>query len=387
MELSKLVFGLIVFAFVCGQEMSDVDLKNHVKTVDEELSNTDLMLVFAMFRHGDRTPDQEEIALNPSSDQNSKNIFFPYGKKALTNKGKVRAFLVGEYLRRRYDGFLSRLYLPEEISVRTTDYARTKMTALAALAAMYPPLPAQKWNPALNWQPIPYDTLAFEDDDLLYWYNCEQYLALRNKIYGLPEVRKWIESYDDLFVYLSEHTITNVTTPEDVFYLDNLFQAMENVGVEPPEWAREVMPKIKDVTKIEFGIEFYNSELIRLASGVLINDIKNDMEEAIRGNEEQPKLRIYSAHENNVAALMAAARVFQPHQPKYGSTFTLELRKNRLTGQYGVLAVYAPNAGEPEKVLPIAGCGSQVLCEYKRFLNLTQEYAWTKDDFRKACHT
>lgn len=40
------------------------------------------------------------------------------------------------------------------------------MTVLTALSAMYPPLPAQKWNPFLSWQPIPYSTLASADDDV-----------------------------------------------------------------------------------------------------------------------------------------------------------------------------------------------------------------------------
>lgn len=57
---------------------------------------------------------------------------------------------------------------------------------------------------------------------------------------------------------------------------------------------------------------------------------------AIRGDPIEPKLRIFSAHENNVAAVMAAARVFRPHQPGYGSAISLELRRNRDTGRFGV---------------------------------------------------
>lgn len=50
--------------------------------------------------------------------------------------------------------------------MRTTDFPRTKMTALVALAAMYPPPTVQRWNPNLNWQPIPYDTMHLENDDV-----------------------------------------------------------------------------------------------------------------------------------------------------------------------------------------------------------------------------
>lgn len=80
--------------------------------------------------------------------------------------GKRRACSVGKYLRKNYDGFLSRLYLPDEIVIRTTDYDRTKMTALTAMAGLYPPEPEQRWNPTLNWQPVPYNTPPRDEDDV-----------------------------------------------------------------------------------------------------------------------------------------------------------------------------------------------------------------------------
>lgn len=58
------------------------------------------------------------------------------------------------------------MYIPNEITVRTTDFTRTKMTALVVLAAMYPPTLEQNWNEDLNWQPIPYDTSKKRDDDV-----------------------------------------------------------------------------------------------------------------------------------------------------------------------------------------------------------------------------
>lgn len=38
-----------------------------------------------MIRHGDRTPDQEELDLMPSPKVNWTEVLFPYGMKALTN--------------------------------------------------------------------------------------------------------------------------------------------------------------------------------------------------------------------------------------------------------------------------------------------------------------
>ncbi|XP_026329947.1 venom acid phosphatase Acph-1-like isoform X2 [Hyposmocoma kahamanoa] len=321
----------------------------------------------------------------PSPNVNWTEVLFPYGMKALTNKGKQRGYYVGKYLRSRYNGFISSMYLPDEIEVRTTDFARTKMTALTLLAALYHPPPAQRWHSNLNWQPVPYNTLPHDEDDLLYWYNCPRYLWLRNKVYKEPEVKLRIKPYQALFTELGRRTGTNITTPEDVFYLDNLFQALENVGYPPPLWAQELMPQIKEMTKIEYAIENYNAEMIRLSAGVLMTEILNASNATVRGEAVEPKLRLYSAHENNVAAIMAAVRVFEPHQPRYGSTFSLELRLHRHTGQYGMAAVYSPTAGGPTKILPIAGCGGGEICDYEVFLAITQEAVLSKEQFNKEC--
>lgn len=60
----------------------------------------------------------------------------------------------------------------------------------------------------------------------MYWYNCPLYLKLRNDVYNEPQVVEWIKAHQDLFDYLQKQTGTNITTPEDVFYLDNLFQTL-----------------------------------------------------------------------------------------------------------------------------------------------------------------
>lgn len=72
-------------------------------------------------------------------------------------------------------------------------------------------------------------------------------------------------------------------------------------------------------------------------SGVFIQEMLNVTNSYIAGDNDQPKLRLYSGHENNVAAVMAATHCFIPHQPNYGSTFSIELRKNKVTEKYGVL--------------------------------------------------
>lgn len=78
---------------------------------------------------------------------------------------------IGLNLRRRYAKFLGNIYTPDVLEARSTDSSRTKMSLQLVLAGLWPPTCMQKWNPALNWQPIPfnYDTPE-RDQASVYFY-------------------------------------------------------------------------------------------------------------------------------------------------------------------------------------------------------------------------
>lgn len=71
--------------------------------------------------------------------------------------------------------------------------------------------------------------------------------------------------------------------------------------------------------------------------GVLLNEFLKAAA-AVVGGESARRVHVYSAHDYNVYSLMAVSRI-SPRQgvPKYGSVFSLELRKVTATGKYVVL--------------------------------------------------
>lgn len=96
---------------------------------------------------------------------NSKLIHY-HRYSTVFQRGKAREYKIGTFLRNYYSDYLNEVYRPEDIYVRTTDYDRTKMSALTCLAGLYPPQKDQIWNKELLWQPIPYHTMPFEEDDV-----------------------------------------------------------------------------------------------------------------------------------------------------------------------------------------------------------------------------
>lgn len=60
---------------------------------------------------------------------------------------------------------------------------------------------------------------------MLYYYTCPRFLEARLDELHSPKFQKLLEPYKGLFEKMSYYTGRNLTTPEEIFYIDNLFQA------------------------------------------------------------------------------------------------------------------------------------------------------------------
>jgi hypothetical protein len=65
-------------------------------------------------------------------------------------EGKLAQYRQGQYLRKRYDGFLGDVYSPDIVAAQSTDLNRTKTSAQLALAGLWPSEVPQHWNPDLR---------------------------------------------------------------------------------------------------------------------------------------------------------------------------------------------------------------------------------------------
>ncbi|OUC46566.1 histidine acid phosphatase [Trichinella nativa] len=156
----RFLMQCILFLFLLFITASSVhdDLQS-IATDDESFK---LHLVQAIWRHGDRTPALN-FSLNP--DDIASWAEGPDGE--LTKLGILQQFRLGEYLRNRYQDFLPNHYSSNLIYVRSTDYNRTIMSALANLAGLFPPSAEEKWNENLPWQPIPVHSVPKNMDYVL----------------------------------------------------------------------------------------------------------------------------------------------------------------------------------------------------------------------------
>ncbi|XP_060806456.1 prostatic acid phosphatase [Amyelois transitella] len=259
-------------------------------TIDDE---SDLMMVFLVHRHGDRTPTLSTIKYSPDP-VTLVNLTKPYGYGQLTEKGKRRSYKLGEFIRKRYDNLLGDQYNSSNVYIRSTDFTRTKMTILTALAAVYPP-GRKKWSDTIHWTPVPYTTVPVKYD----------FISINSSL---------------------------------------------------PKYIAKLMPQMhKAATKaLDVMFEGVNASL---EAGVLLEEFLHYSSLIISGIDTE-KVRIYSAHDYNVYAFQIVTRASpRQGVPKFASAYALELRRVKSTGQFLVLPVYLPQPDEELVYLEVKDCG------------------------------
>lgn len=99
----------------------------------------------------------------------------------------------------------------------------------------------------------------------------------------------------------------------------------------------------------------------------VLDDAKNKMKSPFKLGR---KMHLYSAHENNIAQLLIALGVFEPHIPNYGAYVMLELHK--INNVYGFKIFYDNWTGEGPQQLTMSGCDS--FCPIDKFISLIDEH-------------
>ncbi|KAJ3664726.1 hypothetical protein Zmor_000274 [Zophobas morio] len=343
-------------------------LLNTIAKLNLTEKNT-LELVHVIFRHGDRTPDKELIYPN---DPHINVSYYPADFGQHTNTGKMKQYLLGQALRKRYKNFLGP-YKYETAYARSTQYPRTKISLQLVLAALFPPEGALVWNKNLKWQPIAFDYWPMRNDHVLGqpYKNCPRYKKLYLEFLNSTQGRKLFENYSETIDYLSEHTGLNITSRQIYELYFTLDLEKEN-GLELPQWTQSVFPDVLyDLLQLDYFSKSATHELRRLSSGFLLKKIIRDTRNKIRGIlPENRKIFLYSGHEFTITFLMHLWGVFYPHLPPYSAYILIEI--HNVGGIRRMKIFYQDYLEEKPKQLKLPHCGH--FCSFNDFTELYQKY-------------
>lgn len=360
-----------------------ISLSGLCYSADSVVDGTELLLTFLIHRHGDRTPIESFLALSTHAEE-LEDASAKYGYGQLTDVGKRRAYQLGEFIRRRYDGLLSPNFNKSEIFIRSTESTRAKMTVLTALSAIYP-APEDNWSEDINWTPVPYTTVPAKYDFNLASLNCPEFTAAFYAS-GTPATVPELDQYADVLAKWSSIVGYNISAePLMLAYsLNDLYVSQMSLGIPLDDDIAAIYPDIEKIAGIAIKAMYDPEEVRALSGGVLLNQFFTVADQLIAGEDVQ-KVHIYSAHDVNVFALEAATKVVNTQGvPKYASAYALELRKVVETGDYVVVPTYLPTPSEDViTYLEIEECGQK--CAYESFRSVTSDIVMNEDDWRTAC--
>ncbi|KAM8721826.1 lysosomal acid phosphatase [Acanthopagrus schlegelii] len=329
-----------------------------------------LVYVTVLFRHGDRSP----VKAYPTDPHQESD--WPQGFGQLSQEGMRQHFDLGHFLRNRYKGFLSESYDRHEISVRSTDYDRTLMSAEANLAGLYPPSGQQVFTPTLKWQPIPVHTVPQNEERLLSYplNDCPRYKQLMNETEHTEEFLNVTTAYKDIIELVRNKTGLNKTTVESVWSVYDTLFCESRHNMSAPDWVTpEVMEKLRVLKDFGFQVMFgvYNQqEKSRLQGGILLGEIvKNLSKMADPDSKQKLKMMMLSAHDTTVAALQASLNVFNGRQPPYASCQIFELYRDE-NGSASVSMLYRNDSKVEPYPLQLPGCSLD--CPLEEFVGIAK---------------
>ena len=90
------------------------------------------------------------------------------GYGVLSPRGMKQMYEFGGYIKKYYENFLTVTYDKSRVYAKSTDYDRTLQSMSSFLAGLYSPNGFQKWNPDLNWFPIPVHTTSLATDQVCF---------------------------------------------------------------------------------------------------------------------------------------------------------------------------------------------------------------------------
>lgn len=339
-----MLLPLILFFFFS----INLSLTLESKEVKVEADTDTLEYVHTVWRHGDRTPAE----LLDSNDLKK----WPEGLGELTGEGAAQQYRLGQWLRKRYGSWLGD-FNRDAIYIRSSDYNRTLMSAMANMAGLFPP--KNPIAPGVSWQPIPVHTRPKELDKELYELikcpTAELEMDEQWKSRKANEIRK---KYASDLNFLSKNLNLPNMELKAMWTIYDVFFCERQHNISMPSWLNSTMfDRIVDLYNEVSQLEFHTETLRRLRGGTLLEEIMHRFKDKVQGNlGEEARFFAYSAHDSTIAALLATLGVFYDIYPKYATCLLIEMHK--LPNATRVIRVFHKNETDIDRVIEysIPGC-------------------------------
>ncbi|CAB3365834.1 Hypothetical predicted protein [Cloeon dipterum] len=352
-------------------------LNEQIRAANRTSGNSTVVFASVIFRHGDRNPTN-----GYKTDPYKNGSEYVGGFGALTMKGKKRMYLLGKYLRKRYQSLIPPLYQFEDIYVLSSDADRCIMSVEVLLNALYPPLPFEKIHPSLDWQPIPIHTVPRDLDKVVSAKApCPKYTEALQCVYNSSYSVKINTDNHELLEMLtlkSGQSVENYAQAESLY---NTLALQKELGLTLPEWATdEVLERMKQLAIDSLAAFTHTKFMRKIRGGPLLAELRDRLNQK-RAASSRLKMLLVSGHDLTLINLLRTLGFVETRwKPDFSATLILELHA---IDQKHIVQLWYNNGFAKESTfeqLQLPGCDLD--CTLNAFLEATQDVTpltWTQD--------
>ncbi|XP_045167982.2 lysosomal acid phosphatase-like [Mercenaria mercenaria] len=350
-----------------------------ISSVSFVYTDSTLRLVNLVYRHGDRSP----IVIYPT-DINQVDKW-PQGLGWLSKKGMQEQYGLGQWLKTRYmdSGFMNNTYRREEITVQSSDEDRCLMSAYSNLAGLYPPNEMQKFNPNINWQPIPVFTKPKPEDNMLNMgENCPRYNDLLTQTLSSHAVTEEEIRNKPFYEFLGKNTGWDHENISNIWKIADTTVCEEAHKMNLSSWINTtVYDKLRELEAYQFTLLFKTKEMSVLKGGPLLKQFIQNMNSKKTDMNLKTKMFMYSAHDTTVAAILSALGLYDKKSPQYTATVIVELHEKPANNYY--VNIFHKNVTDNATAYPLTLPNCKQDCPLDDFIRLTKDAVPT--DWLQQC--
>ncbi|XP_077335927.1 lysophosphatidic acid phosphatase type 6 [Lithobates pipiens] len=384
------------------------EMKQDVAQLSGVSPDYELKLVQVVFRHGARTPlkpipHNQQVEWSPTLLEAPEHTQFNYtvtdlegGPRPpspfeeryrshklkggtfpgqLTTIGMQQMFSLGVRLRKTYmeeQSFLSPIFNPSEVYVRSTNIVRNLESTRCLLAGLY----QQK-------QEGPVTIVTDEASSEILYPNYQGCHELKHRTSSrISDANNQPGMKDELKKLQQDLNIDNKEEVDFFLLLDNLLA--EQVHGFP--FSLKYKSHLQKTEQRALNIVSYmvgpnNREVLKLMVGPFLYILQRNMLAVTRNTPPaipSRKLFLYAAHDVTLIPLLMALGIFDQKWPPYAADLTLELYQHRSSKAWFARLNY----NGQEQV--VKGCRAG-LCPLEDFLNAFSAYAMSPEDYKGLC--
>lgn len=367
----------------------------------------ELKMVQVVFRHGARSPLkplplEEQVEWNPKLLEIPPQTRFEYtvtnlagGPKPhshydteyhrtvlrggmfagqLTKVGMQQMFALGERLRKNYVEdipFLSPIYNPQEVFVRSTNMFRNLESTRCLLAGLFQ---RQKGSVIIHTD---------ESVSEVLYPNYQSCWSLREKTRGRKKAAVSQPGIsEDLKKVKAGVGITDSDNVDFFILLDNMVAEQAHSILSSPALKRFAqLIEQRAVDMALYMLQQEDRESIQMAVGPFLHILEGNLLKAVDPSTPPSttrKMYLYATHDVTLLPMLLALGIFDNKWPPFAVDLTMELYQHQESKEWFVRLSYNGKEQVPR------GCPDK-LCPLDKFLNTMSAYSVSPEKYRRLC--